>query len=44
MGTVLVNGCGISAICDTIEGLNYWISEIIYRGGVPQVMRWAGAL
>ncbi len=40
-GTWLVSGCGISTICNTPEGVRYWIGEMVKRGGVPIVMRWA---
>jgi hypothetical protein len=43
-GTWLVNGCGVSAICDTPSGVTYWIAEMVKRGGVPAVTRWAQAL
>ncbi len=39
--TWLVSGCGISAICSSQDGITWWTSAIIERGGVPIVMRWA---
>lgn len=40
-GTWLVHGCGVSAICDTREGVLYWMIEMVKRGGVPVLTRWA---
>ena len=39
--TWLVNGCGVSAICHTREGVMYWMVEMVKRGGIPSVTRWA---
>lgn len=48
-GTWLVHGVGgacgnaegVSMICHTREGVQYWMNEIIARGGVPSLTRWA---
>lgn len=35
----LIQGCGVSAVCSSIAGLEFWTSEIIKRGGFPTVQR-----
>lgn len=42
--TIVVSGCGVSAVCNTEEGVLYWIREIIDRGGVPLVKLWTATL
>lgn len=34
---VRITGCGVSAVCTTLDSVTYWLAEIIYRGGVPMV-------
>lgn len=38
----LVQGCGVSLICQKGERMLAWIREIIALGGVPKIERWAG--
>lgn len=42
--TFLVKGCGVSFICHNREDVKARISEIIDKGGVPEVQRWAGSV
>lgn len=37
----LVSGCGISAVCRSPKGIAYWTEQIIRKGGVPVVSKWA---
>lgn len=41
--TYLVKGCGVSFICHSREDVKARCSEIIDKGGVPEVQRWAGS-
>jgi hypothetical protein len=43
-GTWLVQGCGVSAICNTPEGVVYWMQQIVEHGGVPTYQTWAETL
>lgn len=40
----LVKGCGVSFICHSREDVKARITEIIDKGGVPEVQRWAGPI
>ena len=33
----LVSGLGVSFICPTFEAAQFWINEILDKGGVPQI-------
>lgn len=37
MSTYLVQGCGISLVCEAGESMKEWINYIIARGGVPVI-------
>jgi hypothetical protein len=44
METYLVQGCGVSLVCEKGQTMTEWLSYILARGGVPTVSRWAGRL
>ena len=33
----LVTGCGVSVICESKEAVKRWMSDMIERGGTPNV-------